>query len=168
MSRTKDKSLDAVFLEADKALKTINNSRLVLKLLAIRGYRNLMAKEVSVIFNTQPRTVLKWVEQFKENGVAGLLDHEKGHRTALINQEQRDIISEWIESSKTPQGDQIHWTLGKLCNFVQQEFGIVIRKSAMENTLIKMGLVLRRPRPSHINADPEKQAEYKKNSGTLE
>jgi len=168
MSRTKDKSLDAVFMDVEKVLGTIDNSRLILKLLAIRGYKNLKAKEVSILFNTKQRTVFKWVEQFKANGVLGLIDSKKGHRNALINPEQREIISGWVDSSQTPQGEPIHWTLGLLCGFVEQEFGIVIKKSAMANTLKKMDIVLKRPRPSHIDSDPEKQAEYKKNSGTHE
>ena len=164
MPRTKDKSLEAVFIEAERALDSIKNSRLVIKLLAIRGYRTLKAKEVSVLFNTTQRTVFKWVEQFRDEGVAGLVDNEKGHRAALLNQEQKDTISGWIDSGKTPEGEDIHWTLELLCTHIERVFQIVIKKSAMGNTLKKMKIVLRRPRPSHINSDPEKQEEFKKNS----
>jgi len=162
MSRTKDKSLDAVFLEVERVLDTIENSRLVTKLLAIRGYKNYTAKEVSYLFKTKPRTVFKWVELFKAHGVAGLVDHKKGHRTALLNLEQRDQIKVWVDSSATPQGEPIHWTLGLLCVYVEQVFGIIIKKSAMGNTLKKMGIALKRPRPSHVSSDPVQQAEFKK------
>lgn len=164
MSRTKDKSLEAVFTEVEKALDTIENSRIIVKLLAIRGYKRYNAKELSSIFKTQARTIYKWIELFKLHGVAGLIDNKKGHRPALISSEQQVQIRVWIETSQTPQGDPIHWTLGLLCVSIAQEFGITIQKSAMANTLKRMGIALRRPRPSHIKSDPNQQAEFKKNS----
>jgi len=57
MSRAKDSSLDTVFERADQALNTIDKSRVVMKLLAIRGYKYLKAKEISYLFNANIRTI---------------------------------------------------------------------------------------------------------------
>jgi hypothetical protein len=61
MPRPKDKSLQEVFLKADQALSEIKDSRLVMKLLAIRGYGNQKAKDIAALFNTETRTIYKWV-----------------------------------------------------------------------------------------------------------
>lgn len=164
MSRSKDSSLSAVFQKAEEALSEIEDARLVLKLLAIRGYGNLHAKEVAKLFNTQTRTVYKWVELFKLHGVDGLRDRQKGHRAALLSPEHRQEIAKWIDAGKTPQGAQIHWTLDKLCQHISQEFGVEIKKSALSITLKKMHYCIRKPRPTHAQSSPEGQAVFKKNS----
>ncbi|MBP9037669.1 MAG: transposase [Candidatus Cloacimonas sp.] len=162
MSRTKDQSLKEVFLKADEALSAIHESRLVIKLLAIKGYSNHQAKELAVLFNTQPRTIYKWVEQFRLYGISGLTDKQKGHRQAILNPAHREQIAKWLDSGETPDGKEINWTLQSLCWSISQEFGIVIKKSALSNTLKKMGYTIRKPRPTHASSSEEARSAFKK------
>ncbi|MCF7912706.1 MAG: hypothetical protein K9M99_09270, partial [Candidatus Cloacimonetes bacterium] len=62
MSRTKDQSLTEVFRNADKSLSEIRDVKLVIKLLAIKGYETHQAKEIAALFNVETRTVYKWVQ----------------------------------------------------------------------------------------------------------
>lgn len=162
MSRTKYVTLDEVFQKADKALTEIDDARLVIKLLAIKAYGTHQAKEIALLFNTQTRTVYKWVELFRQDGVKGLMDKKKGHRAALLNQEQCEVIGNWIDNGRTPQGDQIHWTLSTLSQYIDQEFGVAIKKSAISIVLKKMRYAIRKPRPTHAQSSPEQREDFKK------
>lgn len=164
MPRPKDPSLQEVFLKADKALSEIKDSRLVIKLLAIRGYSNQQAKDIAVLFNTQTRTVYKWVELFKQHGIEGLQDKQKGHRKAILEDKHLEQISRWLDSGKTPDGKEVNWTLENLSHYIGEEFGIVIKKSALYNTLKKMRYVLRKPQPTHAKSTEEERSDFKKNS----
>lgn len=164
MPRPKDQSLQEVFLKADEALSEIKDSRLVMKLLAIRGYSSQQAKDIAVLFNTQTRTIYKWVELFKLHGVQGLQDKQKGHRKAILEDKHREQISKWLDSGKTPDGKEINWTLDTLSKYIHKEFGIVIKKSALSNSLKKMRYVIRKPRPTHAQSTEEARSDFKKNS----
>ncbi len=152
MPRTKDKSLQEVFLAADRAISEFEDSRVLLKLFAIRAYANHHAKDVAALFDIEIRTVFRWVESFRKHGVEGLYDKPKGHKKALLDDEHRKQIAQWLASGKNPDGKKISWTLDKLCHYINSEFGIVIKKSALSNTLRKMGCGLRKPRPNHAQS----------------
>lgn len=162
MSRTKDQSLTEVFRKADEALSEIRDAKLVIRLLAIKGYETHQAKEIAALFNVEIRTVYKWVELFKSKGVDGLRDKERGHRKTILNEIHIEAISNWIDSGKTPQGEEIHWTLNTLCYYLAKEYGVTIKKSALDNTLKKMHYSIRKPRPIHALSSPTQQADFKK------
>ena len=164
MSRTKDQSLQVVFLKAEEALSEIEDSRLIIKLLAIKGYATHEAKDIASIFHTQTRTIYKWVQQFSQGGIDGLRDKPKGHRQALLNEEQKQEITKWLDSSKTPDGKDINWTLISLYYYIKLCLGVEIKKSAMANTLKKMNYGKRRPRPTHSKGSETERADFKKNS----
>ena len=166
MSRTKDKSLQEVFLKANRAISKFEDSRVLMKLFAIRGYSNLQAKEIAVLFNVETRTIYKWVELFKKQGIKGLQDKPKGHRKAILDANHREQIAKWLDSSKTPDGKTINWTLKTLCHYINTEFGVVIKKSALSNTLRKMNYALRKPRPTHAHSSEQERSDFKKNFRT--
>lgn len=162
MSRTKDQSLTEVFRNADKSLSEIRDVKLVIKLLAIKGYETHQAKEIAALFNVETRTVYKWIQLFKSEGINGLKDKERGHRKPILNEIHIEAISNWIDSGKTPQGVEIHWTLKTLCYYLLKEYGVTIKKSALDNTLKKMHYSIRKPRPIHALSSPAQQADFKK------
>jgi len=164
MPRPKDQSLQEVFQKAEQALFEIKDSRLVMKLLAIRGYGSQQAKDIATLFNTQTRTIYKWVELFKLYGVQGLQDKQKGHRKTILEDYHREQISKWLDSGETPDGKPINWTLESLGHYINSEFGIVIKKSALSNALHKMRYVIRKPRPTHANSTEKERSDFKKNS----
>jgi transposase len=164
MSRTKDPSLESVFLKAEEALSSIEDSRLILKLMAIKGYATHEAKDIASIFCTEPRTIYRWVREFSLRGVEGLRDKPKGHRQSLLSEEDKQEIAKWLDSSKTPDGKDINWTLESLCHYIKLALDTEIKKSALSNTLRKMDYVIRKPRPTHAKGSEEERADFKKNS----
>jgi len=120
-------------------------------------------EQVAKIFQVTVRTVSRWVDRFKENGIDGLRDKAKGHFRSKLSQENLNEIENWILSGKSAAGQSIYWTLGRLQNEVETTFEITISTTALWNYLEKMNLVLRKPRPEHFSADKQLQSEFKKN-----
>jgi len=141
MPRPKDKSLQEVFLKADQAISEFKDSSVLMKLFAIRAYTDQKAKDVAALFDIDIRTIFRWVELFRKHGTEGLYDKPKGHRKPLLDDEHREQIVKWLDSGKTPDGRPINWTLDTLCHYINSEFGITIKKSALSNTLRKMDYV---------------------------
>jgi transposase len=153
MQCPKDKSLQEVFLEADRAISEFEDSRVLFTLFAIRAYESKKVKDVAALFDIEIRTVFRWAESFRKHGAEGLYDKPKGHKKVLLDGEFREQIAQWLDSGPFPlDGKTINWTLGKPGHYIDSEFGIVIKKSALSNTLRKMGCSLRKPGPTHVQS----------------
>lgn len=162
MARTKDKSLDPVIEKARKELMNYDDDRIAFKLAVISSYKNNTPEQVIENFQIKRRTFFDWVKSFREEGINGLKSKKKGHKPPILKSNHKQIIENWIETSKTPGGKPIHWTLEKLSHYIQLELGLTIKKSALSLALRSMGITLRRPRPSHSKANAEEQASFKK------
>lgn len=163
MARPKSKIDPKTLEKAESELKKLDHSKLSLQLKAIIASSDNTVEQVAKIFKVTVRTVFRWVDRFKENGIDGLRDKPKGHFSPKLSQEHLNRIENWILSGKSASGQPIYWTLGRLQNEVETTFEIIISTTALWNYLEKMNLVLRKPRPEHASADKQLQAEFKKN-----
>lgn len=164
MGRPKQ-SINADTLESiEKAISSLPNGAVVRKLTILSSFSWLKTEEIARAYRINPRTLFRWIKQFNEHGVEGLVDRPKGHRPALLTDEMKAQIEQWITGQKDNEGNPVLWTLDRLRGELKRVYGIEISKSAMSVNLAKMKISFRRPRPTHIMADKEKQAEYKKNS----
>lgn len=163
MARPKQKVDDEVINKAESDLKTLKDSDIALKLLTIINYGKYPGAEVAKFFHTSQRNIFRWIEKFKESGIEGLKPRDKGKPQELLNTEQKQQVEMWIIKSQDYKGNDVNWTLEKLSKSIKEYFGIEIKKSAISNNLKKLGIVRRRPRPVHHQADKERQADFKKN-----
>jgi len=164
MGRTKRSVDTSTVLKAEQTLSTIKDGYVSIKLFAIINYSSMTASTVSQIFHINIRTFFRWVEQFNKYGVEGLRDKQKGHKPALLSEEAKKTMEEWIVTSQDSLGNQVHWTLKKLQQAIASEFGIGISRPTLSVNLKKMEIRQKRPRPTHVQGDKEKQADFKKNS----
>lgn len=163
MSRTKKIIDETLLKQAETVLKTIKDSDVILKLLAIINYQNHSGEEVAKFLNIKQRSIFRWIQKFKEFGIDGLKAQGKGRPASLLNQEQKKQVELWITSRKDHQGKDVNWTLSKLSKTIEEYYGVKIRKSALAVNLKKLGIVRRRSRPIHHKSDKEKQSDFKKN-----
>jgi len=162
-------SIDASTLEAiEHAISTLPNGDVVKKLTILSSFSWLKTEEIAKAYRINPRTLFRWINQFKEHGVVGLIDHPKGHKPALLTDEMKSQIVQWITTQKDSEGHPAFWTLDRLRGELEKVYSVKISKPAMSVNLAKMKIKFKRPRPTHIMADNEKQAEYKKNSKSPE
>lgn len=162
MGRQK-KSLDVQILEEiELAINNLPNGLVVRKLMIISAFSWMKAEDIARAYRINERTLFRWIEKFKKNGVEGLMNNPKGHRMAILTQPAKKAIVRWITTQSDEDGNEVYWTLEKLQQELERVFEIKISKPALSVNLKKMRIALRRPRPLHASADPEKQEEFKK------
>lgn len=158
-------SIDASMLESiEQAISSLPNGSVARKLTILSSFSWLKTEEIAKAYRINPRTLFRWIRQFKEDGIEGLVDSPKGHKPAILTDGMKSSIVEWIATQKDNEGKPVFWTLDRLRGELERVYSVKISKPAMSVNLAKMKVRFRRPRPTHVMADKEKQAEYKKNS----
>ena len=153
-------SIDANTLESIKqAITALPNGSVARKLTILSSFSWLKTEEIARAYRINPRTLFRWINQFKEHGVEGLIDSPKGHKPSILTDEMKSRIVEWITTQKDNKGNPVFWTLDKLRGELEEVYNVKISKPAMSVNLVKMKVRFRRHRPTHIMADKEKQTE---------
>lgn len=121
--------------------------------------------EVAQLLGDSPRTVQYWIRRFEAEGLSGLVEDQRSGRPARLSAEQLQEIEAALRSSPTEVGLPVNLWDGKaLSEFIQQRFGVNLGVRQCQRLFRQLGFRLRTPRPVIARADPERQAEYKKNS----
>ena len=123
--------------------------------------------EVAQLFGDSPRTVQYWVRRFEAEGLSGLVEDERSGRPARLNEEQLAEISATLRQPPISVGLSANLWDGKtLSAFIHQRFGVKVGVRQCQRLFRQLGFRLRMPRPVIARADPARQVEYKKNSGS--
>ena len=154
---------EEVLLKAKQEYAKLKESKIAKKLLAIIAYGEHTGDEIGKIFMISPRTLLRWLRRFIEEGVKGLEDKRGGNYPPRLTEAQWKEVKEWILSRKSPEGEEISWTLNKLQIKIEERFGVRCGLSTIKRNLNKLGIVLRKPRPVHYKSDKIEQEKFKKN-----
>ena len=164
MARAKTTLDPETVAKAQEELDKIKDSKLSIQLKAIIAVADHPAEKVADILKVSARSIFRWVEKFKAGGVEALKDRPKGHLRSKLNEEHKKTIERWVTTSKTAQGEPVHWTLRRLRTEIKKVFGVHIGVTPLWTHLKKMDLVLKKPRPLHAKADKDAQEAFKKTS----
>ncbi|MCK5059094.1 MAG: helix-turn-helix domain containing protein [Candidatus Aminicenantes bacterium] len=118
-------------------LRKIPGNKIAIQLKAILVCAHYPAKQVAEIFGVSTRTVSRWIDKFKSQGIEGLKDKPKGHLKAKLTDNHKEIIKDWIESGNL-------WTLRQLKIKIENDFKINISTTALWNHLKKMNLSIKK------------------------
>lgn len=163
MARLK-KSIDReIILKAEEEFGKLSEGKVAVRLRGIIAFGDFSAEEVASVLKVSRRSIFRWVNEFREKGIYGLREKDKGHYKSKLTEEQKKQIKEWIKSGSDCKGEKVHWTLKKLNVAVYREFEVVISTTSLWRNLRKMGLVIKSPRPIHHKADKGQQEDSKKN-----
>jgi len=148
--------------EVKKSEEARYNHRCHAVLLVISGQS---CYQVATLLGHSPRTIQRWVNQFKDGGFDGLRDHFNGGRPArLTEEEQRQIARDLRKPPRTFGYAQNLWD-GKLLSYhIQKTFGKVLKVRQCQYLFHKLGFRQRKPRAVSAKADPVAQNVCKKNS----
>ena len=149
--------------KAREALAGIQDHHLIIKLQAIISSENHHITTVAAILGIGRQSVRNWILAFRQHGLIGLIEKPKGHRPSKLSQSQWAAVSVWIEKAQTPRGEPHHWTLENLRHTIEEQFGVRIGITALWRQVHAMGFGLKTPRPLHAKANPQQQADFKKN-----
>lgn len=162
MARPKKKVDTETMVNAEQELKELRDGKLSLQLKSIIASGEHPVEKVAEIMKFSKRSIFRWVDKFKKDGIEGLKDKPKGHMRSKLNEEHKKQLECWLTSSKNAQGEIVHWTLKKLQHELNQQYDVQIGTTPLWKHLKKMGFVLRKPRPVHVKSDPEIQEASKK------
>ncbi len=88
-----------------------------------------------------PQTVRDWLKRFNTTGLEGLHDLPRGGRPATYSPEQvAEVIATALTDPNTLGQPFASWTLDRLETYLNEEKGIPIKRSRIDDLLIEEGL----------------------------
>lgn len=130
--------------------------------------QGMSCREAGSLLGDAPRTVEYWVHRFEEEGLAGLIDGARSGRPRRLTDQQVEEVAAALRRSPEDFGltGQI-WDGKTLAAWVDQQYGIPLGVRQCQRLFRRLDFRLRKPRPLIAHADPLRQAEHKKNSGSF-
>ncbi len=138
--------LPSLAQSAGHDLRRLNDAELCTRLLAISLTAERPVAAVAASLNVSPRSVFRWLEAYRQHGVAGLKARPRGHRRPKLNDLHKQRIARWLREGVDEQGRPTVWTLERLRVALRKECGVEISIMPLWLHLRKMGIQLRHAR----------------------
>ena len=143
--------------------KDAPQARRLLALAAI--YDGATRTDAARIGNVTPQIIRDWVVKFNADGPDGLVNRKAPGQPSRLDAEQRAAIVKVIESGPiTATHAVVRWRLIDLCQWIWEEFRIVIAKQTLSRELRAMGYRKLSARPRHHAQVEGVIADFKKHS----
>jgi len=133
---------------AAKRSKDGPQARRLLALAAI--YEGATRTEAAKIGGVTLQIVRDWVLKFNAHGPQGLLDRKAPGQPPRLSDEHRAALAAIIESGPIPAvHGVVRWRIVDLCQWVYEEFHVVVAKQTLSRELRAMGYRKLSARPRH-------------------
>jgi transposase len=138
-------------------------ARRLLALAAI--YDGATRTEAAKIGDVTLQIVRDWVMKFNANGLDGLIDRKSPGQPSRLNDAQRAAIAAMVDSGPIPAiHGVVRWRVVDLCQWVFEEFRVIVAKQTLSRELRAMGYRKLSARPRHHAQAEGAIEEYKKTS----
>jgi transposase len=138
----------AMVRSAAKRSKDGPQARRLLALAAI--YEGATRTEAAKIGGVTLQIVRDWVLKFNGHGPDGLIDRKAPGQPPRLNDEHRVALAAIIESGPIPAiHGVVRWRIVDLCQWVWEEFRVVVAKQTLSRELRAMGYRKLSARPRH-------------------
>jgi transposase len=128
--------------------KDAPQARRLLALAAI--YDGATRANAARIGNVTPQIIRDWVVKFNADGPDGLINRKAPGQPSKLTDEQRAAIAKMIESGPIPAAHGVvRWRLVDLCQWIWEEFRILVAKQTLSRELRAMGYRKLSARPRH-------------------
>jgi transposase len=143
--------------------KDAPQTRRLLALAAI--YDGATRTEAARIGNVTLQIIRDWVVKFNADGPDGLINRKAPGQPSKLTDEQRAAIAKVIESGPIPAAQGVvRWRLVDLCQWVWEEFRIIVAKQTLSRELRAMGYRKLSARPRHHAQAEGAIEDFKKHS----
>lgn len=133
---------------AARASKDAGQARRLLALAAI--YDGASRTGAAKIGGVTLQIVRDWVVKFNAQGPAGLIDRKPPGQPSRLADAHRGALKAIIDSGPIPATHGVvRWRLVDLCQWMWEEFGVVIAKQTLSRELRAMGYRKLSARPRH-------------------
>jgi transposase len=136
------------------------------RLLALAAiYDRSTRSEAAKIGGVTLQVVRDWVVKFNAHGPEGLIDRKAPGQKPRLNAEHRAALAAMIESGPIPAvHGVVRWRVVDLCQWVWEEFRVVVAKQTLSRELRAMGYRKLSARPRHHAQAPGAIEDFKKAS----
>jgi transposase len=146
-----------------KKTKDGPQARRLLSLAAI--YDGATRTEAAKIGDVTLQIVRDWVVKFNANGPDGLIDRKSPGQPSRLNDTHRAALAAMVESGPIPAiHGVVRWRVVDLCQWVFEEFRVIVAKQTLSRELRAMGYRKLSARPRHHAQAEGAIEEYKKTS----
>jgi transposase len=146
-----------------KKTKDGPQARRLLALAAI--YDGAARTEAAKIGDVTLQIVRDWVMKFNADGPDGLIDRKSPGQPSRLNDTHRAALAAMIESGPIPAiHGVVRWRVVDLCQWVFEEFRVIVAKQTLSRELRAMGYRKLSARPRHHAQAEGAIEEYKKTS----
>jgi transposase len=122
-------------------------------------------EQVAGYFGDSPRSVVNWVRRFQQHGLSGLAEGNHSGRPGRLSPEQLEEVRSAIRKPPVEAGLEANLWDGKtLGQHLRHRYQVELGVRQCQRLFIQLEMRYRLPRPSVGKADPQRQAEHKKNS----
>ena len=121
------------------------------RLLAVAAiYDGATRSEAAKMGGVTLQIVRDWVLRFNAHGPDGLLDRKAPGAASLMQNEHRAALARMVEDGPTPAiHGVVRWRIVDLCQWVWEEFRVILAKQTLSRELRKIGYRKRSARPRH-------------------
>jgi len=138
-------------------------ARRLLALAAI--YDGATRAEAAEIGGVTRQIVRDWVVKFNAEGPDGLIDRKQPGQPSRLNDTHRAALAAIVESGPIPAiHDVVRWRIVDLCQWLFEEFRVVVAKQTLSRELRALGYRKLSARPRHHAQADGAIEEYKKSS----
>lgn len=118
-------------------------------------------KEVAAVFKVPLRTLEWWIQQFRSQGISGLVNGPYAGKPSRLSAGQKSELGLIIEEGPEAHGlDTGVWTAPVVAELVSRRFGVRYSCSQVRRILHELGFSVQYPRQKLSQADKELQATW--------
>ena len=151
---------DAEVGRLERAFRDSDDPKLRTRLqIVLMAHRRRLHQDIAADLAIAPRTVQRWLNTYRADGLNGLCPKKAKGKTASIPMALADEIKTWVIEGPAKQGlDRANWTHAELADHLRRTQGIRTSRSAVQRFCAKIGIRPYRPSYRYLRADPDKQA----------
>jgi transposase len=118
-------------------------------------------KDVAAVFKVPLRTLEWWIQQFRAEGISGLVNGPYPGKSCRLSAEEKTELAVIIEEGPEARGlDTGVWTAPVVADLVARRFGVRYSCSQIRRILHGLGFSVQYPRQKLSQADKQRQATW--------
>lgn len=126
------------------------------QMILLSAEQGLKAAQVAEVVRESDRTVQRWLNRYKAEGIQGLYDAPRSGNPGKVNQKYKDELIKSVR--RRPRALDLPfslWTLERLADYMAEKTGIRISYEAVRQHLKANAIVLSRPQHTVSSPDPD-------------